>query len=199
MLRTAIVLALVALPAIAAADGFTEGVVGGMVPLADDEYTDTVDASLKLGVRAGSLGERGAGVELALDFTPVSFNGPSSFGDVETTARRFRALVGGRFQHALRGPGFLFVRAGAGVDVGNVSTQGTFLGVEVDEGQTDLGLALEFGGGVGVELGSVYVGAQVALPMAFHFDDNDPDDPDDYDFEYTGIDLDLLFAVGARL
>ena len=80
------------------------------------------------------------------------------------------------------------MRAGAGVDVGNVSTQGTILGVEIDEGQTDLGLALEFGGGVGVELGSVYVGAQLAVPMAFHFDDNGPDDPDDYDFEYTGID-----------
>lgn len=35
--------------------------------------------------------------------------------------------------------------------------------------------------------------------MAFHFDDDDPDDPDDADFDYTGIDIDLLFVVSLPL
>lgn len=195
-MRTSLVLALVALPSIASAGGFVEGVFGAAVPLADDEYTDTVDASPKLGVRAGTLGARGGGVELTLDFTPVSFVGDASFGNVETTAQRFRALIGGRYQRELGGPGFVFGRIGAGLDLGHVSTQGSVLGFDVDESQTDLGLALELGGGVGVHLGSVYVAGHLAVPLGFHFDDNDPDDPDDYDFEFTAVDLDLLFAVG---
>jgi hypothetical protein len=197
MLRLTLAAALIALPSIAAAGGFAEAVVGGAVPLGDSEWTDTVDASVKLGVRAGSLGERGAGLELTLDFTPVSFVGQTTFGNLDTTAQRFRALLGGRLQRHLGGPGRFFARVGAGVDVGHVATQGNVLGFDVDESQTDVGLALELGAGAGVDLGSVFVAGQVAFPLAFHFDDNDPDDTHDYDFEYTAVDLDLLFSVGS--
>lgn len=191
-------LALVAVPSLAHAGGFAEAVVGGMVPLADDEYTDTVDGSLKLGVRAGGLSAAGAGAELTLDFTPVSFNGPTTFGDVETTARRFRALIGGRYQTPVGKAGFVLARVGGGLDVGNVTTQGTVIGIDVDEGQTDLGLALELGLGGGVRLGQLYVAGQLAFPIALHFDDDDPADNHDYDFEYTAVDLDLLFTVGSQ-
>jgi hypothetical protein len=72
-------------------------------------------------------------------------------------------------------------------------------GIAFDAEQTDVGLALELGGGIEVRLGSVIVSGQLALPMALHFDDDDPADSKDFDFEYTGVDLDLLFAVGTAM
>jgi hypothetical protein len=44
--------------------------------------------------------------------------------------------------------------------------------------------------------GNLYVGAHLAVPMAFHFDDDDPGDDGDFDFEYNGFDIDLLFTIG---
>ena len=50
-----------------------------------------------------------------------------------------------------------------------------------------------------IALGGVLLSAQLALPIALHFDDDDPNDPEDFDLEYTGVDLDFLFAVGTTM
>lgn len=184
--------------AAARADGLVELAVGGGLPLAEDDYADTVDNSVKFAVHAASVGERGVGVDLGLDVTPVSLDNAQFFG-VEASAWRFRGLVGARGQWPLGAKGVGFVRGGAGVDLARYAVTGSVLGQSIDTSQTDVGLALEVGGGVGVRLGGVIVSAQVALPIALHFDGDDPADPDDFDFEYTGVDLDLLFAVGTTM
>ncbi|MBL8625453.1 MAG: hypothetical protein JNK64_29350 [Myxococcales bacterium] len=182
----------------ARADGLVELAVGGGLPLAEDDYADTVDNSAKFAVHAASVGERGVGVDLGLDVTPVSLDNAQFFG-LEASAWRFRGLVGARGQWPLGAKGVGFVRGGAGVDLARYAVTGTLLGQSVDTSETDVGLALEVGGGVGVRLGGAIVSAQLALPIALHFDDDDPADPDDFDFEYTGIDLDVLFAVGTTM
>lgn len=182
----------------ARADGLVELAVGGGLPLAEDDYADTVDNSVKFAVHAASVGERGVGVDLGLDVTPVSLDNAQFFG-LEASAWRFRGLVGARGQWPLGAKGVGFVRGGAGVDLARYAVTGTLLGQSVDTSQTDVGLALEVGGGVGVRLGGVIVSAQLALPIALHFDDDDPADPDDFDFEYTAIDLDVMFAVGTTM
>jgi len=189
--------AVAAAPA-AQADGLVELAAGGALPLAEDDYADTVDNSVKFAVHAASVGDRGVGVDLGLDVTPVSLETSQFFG-LEASAWRFRGLVGARGQWPLGAKGLGFVRGGAGVDVARYAVTGSLLGQSIDTSETDVGLALEVGGGVGVRLGGVIVSAQLALPIALHFDDDDPADPDDFDFEYTGVDLDLLFAVGTTM
>ncbi len=182
----------------ARADGLVEVAAGGALPLADDDYTDVVDNSVKFAARAASVGDRGVGVELGLDVTPVSLETSQFFG-LEASAWRFRGLVGARGQAPLGAKAVGFVRGGAGVDVARYAVTGSLLGQSIDNSETDVGLALELGGGVGVRVGGALISAQLALPIAMHFDDDDPNDATDFDLEYTGIDLDFLFAVGATL
>ena len=179
----------------AAADSFAEVVAGMALPLAEDDYTDQVDDSPKLGVRFGTAGEKGAGLELGLDFTPVNHELPEVLG-FDIDFQRYRILLGGRFGAPV-GKGKLraFGRVGAGVDIVRTSvTQDT---LDVDESETDLGLAVEVGGGLLFDAGPVVVGGQVALPFAFHFEDDQNENRIDY--EYTGIDLDLLLTVGTSI
>lgn len=194
----------------AAETGYFEGVVGLAVPIADLnddsnslDYDTAFDESLKLGVRAGS-GTGPSAFELTLDFTPlnndISFGFPG--GSLDVDVLRFRALAGLRHRTAVgKGRGVVvFGRVGAGLDVLHYGASGSFLGIEYERSETDPGLALEVGGGVAVRLGGkLYLGGQLALPMAFHFDDDDPNDAEDADLEYGGVDLDLLFTVGTRM
>jgi hypothetical protein len=199
MMRTStglllVVLAAIAAPRSAAAEGgYLEGVVGIAIPIAEDDYDDAVDESLKLGVRAGS-GAGPTALELSADFAPVNPAVDSSV--VDFGAQRFRLLVGGR--HRIEsGKATLFVRGGIGADIVHASASFTILGTTLEASETDVGLAAEIGGGMTVSLGdNLYVGAHLAVPMAFHFDDDDPDDDGDFDFEYNGFDIDLLFAIG---
>ncbi|MEZ4404153.1 MAG: hypothetical protein R3B06_29290 [Kofleriaceae bacterium] len=188
--------ALLALAPAARADSLLEFVAGGAIPVADSEYTDRVDNSLKLGVRAAAVGARGAGVELGLDYTIANFDGGGQFAGLSVDGWRLRALVGGRYQAALGGKGFAFARLGAGLDVAGLAVTGTLLGFPVDESQTDLGVALEVGAGIGVRLGKATVGLQAALPIGLHVDPDDQADAHDFDFEYTAVDLDVLASVG---
>ena len=181
----------------AAADsGFLEGVIGVGIPLAEDDYQDSTDAGLKLGFRAGSAGR--TGVELSGDYTDLGgFEPPFT----EVSVRRFRGLLGARhlIPAGKGGKASLFVRAGVGVDVVQVDAVAELLGTTTEWDQTDAGIAAELGLGVKLDLGNAYVGAHVAVPMAFHFDDDDPDDNQDADLEYTAVDLDLLFTAGVNL
>lgn len=189
-----IAIATTAAPQVAAADGYAEAVVGLAVPVADDDYDNYADDSLKLGLRAGGGGGP-TQLELTGDFTLVS---PEFEGNdlLDSSAQRYRILVGAR-HHVPVGKASLFVRLGAGVDIAHASVFGTVLGVDYEVSDTDPGIAAEAGIGVRVPLGGkLYVGGHFAVPMAFHFDEDDPQDNDDVYFDYTGIDLDLLFTIG---
>jgi hypothetical protein len=112
----AAIAAVVASAAAARADGLVELAAGGAIPLAEDDYTDAVDNSVKFALHAASVGERGVGVDLGLDVTPVSLETSQFFG-LEASAWRFRGLVGARGQWPLGAQAVGFVRGGAGVDV----------------------------------------------------------------------------------
>ncbi len=63
----------------------------------------------------------------------------------------------------------------------------------VDDSETDLGFGLEFAGGVWARVGGLQVGGELSLPIGIHSEDNNPQGSVDYD--YTAIDLQLLFGV----
>lgn len=179
----------------AAAEGYIEGVVGAAVPLEEEDYADAVDEGLKLGIRGGSGLGPGA-FEVTVDYT--AFGGFELLGSAYDFTR-YRALVGGRHRIGLddAGKAALLVRVGVGVDVMALTVTNDVFDFERTE--TDAGIAAEVGTGFVVSLGKVYVGGHLAVPMAFHFDEDDPDDPDDSDVEYNAFDLDVLFTVGARI
>ncbi len=179
----------------AAADGYVEGIVGLAIPVGDDDYDGFADESLKLGMRAGG-GAGPTALELALDFTPV--NPEAETGLLDISVQRYRMLVAARHR-VPAGPGTVFLRAGLGVDVLHYSASRSIFGVMFEASETDPGIAAEVGGGITVPVGGkLYVGGHFALPMAFHFDDDDPMDPEDTDLEYTGYDIDLLLTIGTR-
>jgi len=184
----------VAAPALA--DGYFEGVLGVAEPIGDDDYDDYVDGSLKLGIRAGG-GAGPTAVELTADVTPYDDDLDSAIADA--SIQRYRALVGirHRIPTGKRG-GEVVIRAGVGADILKVGVSGSLLGIEYERNETDLGLAVELGAGLLIPLGKAYLGPQVALPMGFHFDDDDPNDPEDNNLEYTAIDIDLLLVAGTR-
>jgi hypothetical protein len=179
--------------------GYAEAVVGLALPLADDDYED-LDESVKVGLRAGS-GSSPTAIELTADYTPFGETSESGLGTIEIDFDRFRVLAGIRHRIPMGGKGGqIFIRAALGGDLVRFGAQGTLVGFDIDRHDTDPGLAAELGGGFVIPVsGKLYVGGQLAVPMAFHFDDDDPDDPDDADLEYTGIDLDLLFTIGTTM
>ncbi|HEU0035211.1 MAG TPA: hypothetical protein VFQ53_31515 [Kofleriaceae bacterium] len=192
-------LAILAVPALlliateARADGlFAEVHAGIAIPVADDEYTDNADESFKLGARLGS-GSATRAIDLAFDFTPVNDELSSAFATVDVS--RYRIQLGGRVASKVAPNARLFGRVSAGVDLLRYHAYGSVLGVDFDQSETDAGLALEVEGGVIFDLGKVSLVAWLGVPMAFHFDDDDPNDATDADLEYTGIDLDLTAAV----
>jgi hypothetical protein len=196
---TTIAIATTAWVGTAAADGgYFEGVAGVSVPFGDDDWDRFSDESLKFGIRAGG-GAGPTALELTGDVSFINTDPdieqfiPGDFG-----AQQFRLLVGARHQ-IKAGNALVFFRAGAGLDVFHYGTSGTFLGVDFEQSETDPGIAAEVGGGFAIAVGpKLYVGGQVAVPMAFHFDDDDPDDNNDADLEYNAYDVDLLFTIGTR-
>lgn len=182
---------------VAAADeqrGFAEAVIGVGIPLGEEDYEDVVDPGLKAGVRAGASN----GVEIGADYTDL---GGVSVLATDVTFARYRAMAG--FRHRIPagkgGKSTVFFRGAAGVDVVQAHAVTEILGNTAENDETDVGLAVELGGGFQAAFGNVFVGAHFAVPIAFHFDDDDPDDDQDFDLEYTSYDLDLLFTVGVNL
>lgn len=192
-------LATLALPAAARADSFGEVVAGVAIPLGEEDYENVVDESFRLGVRGGSVSDRGVGFELAVDWTAINDDVggavvPGASFDVGWN--RFRVLAGARVGRLVGddAPLLVFARLGAGVDIVHVRVTSDVFGVESEDSETDAGLALEVGGGVLYSIGAAAVGVQVGVPIGFHFEDDD-NDAATIDHDYTSYDLDLLATL----
>jgi hypothetical protein len=172
--------------------GYLELDAGMAFPVAGDEYNDNVDSSFKLGLRVGGKTSFG-GLDFGFDYTPYNDNVTPAFTDVDV--QRFRLHFGARIDRPIGPKATLFARLGAGVDIIHYSARATILGMEFENSETDFGIALEASAGVLFDLGKVKIGAKIGLPMAFHFNDDDPAINDDADLEYTALDIDIAFVV----
>jgi hypothetical protein len=157
------------------ANGFAELVGGLSIPVADNDWTNYVDSSPKLGVRVGAVQQFGA--MLSADWTPINTNEgwavPGASADV--TASRFRILVNG-LAHAKIAPKLIAsARFGLGIDITHVSVTTNILGAQRETTDTDSGIALEPAVGLWVALGSLHIGGELALPISFHSDDSSDD------------------------
>ena len=196
-MRALVLAAVLLAPAIARADQFVELGGGLALPLSDDEYTDYVDTSATLFARIGGGGAI-AGM-FSVDFTPLAANS----ANLNFNRFRFQGHVVVRKQVAPKIE--LSGRFGAGLDLIHESFEITFLGQRVSGSDTDLGLALEVGGGIWFSVGSgggVQIGAEVCLPISYHNTEGNranPQDPDNARFDYTSVDLDILGGVRLRL
>jgi hypothetical protein len=193
----ALVLALpvLASPGRAHADNFFEISGGIAIPMANDNWTNTVETSPKLSVKAGAVPGKIGGA-LSFDWTPETTDEEgfsTGVGSADISAHRFRILANVLFQLPVQRKLHFEGRAGIGVDIAHASVSGDVLGVNFDTSDTDAGLALEVGAGMWFDLSSVQVGAQVALPIGMH--DHQADSNDELTFDYTSYDFDLLFGV----
>ena len=171
---------------------------GLVVPLADSEYTAGTNDSFKLGARLGLALAAHVAFEFTGDWTRLN-EAPRQFFDVKAT--RYRILAGIRIEGRLGRRAHLFGRVAVGSDIihANVRTQGSVVGTRFELDETDLGVAIEFGTGVVVELTpALAVGAQLALPIGLHYNADDPEDSGDLDLEYKAVDLDVLAAIQLR-
>lgn len=188
--------AVLALSTPAFADSFADVVGGVSLPLADDTWTKTVDTSPKVGLRAGAIGEALGGL-LAVDFSPESI--PNSSGGIGGIASgsvsmfRVRVLAELAAQHRFSMV-TLMLRAGAGVDVAHTSYSAMVLGSSGGGSGTNVGYALELGGGVWFDLSNtVQLGVEAALPIGHH-DGTD----NNINFSWTSYDLDILGGIRFR-
>jgi hypothetical protein len=177
--------------------GFVELAIGEMTPMGDDQWDNVNDSAFKIGLHGGAWARHGLGFELAVDYTPLNSDYASfGVGNIQTDLTRLRLQIGGRggapIAHNLRAFGRFLV----GADYVRGSVSGNVLGVNFDGDDSDVGLAVEIGGGVLYSLGIVSVGAQLAIPMAFHFTEQDAQNENYLDFDYNAYDVDLLLTVG---
>jgi hypothetical protein len=194
MMRLALALVLViGAPAVARADGHLEGVFGIVSPLEDDDYDAAVDTSVKIGLGYHS-GVRPVGLDLRIDITPFSDDVPL----VDASFFRARFLAGIRGSTPIGARIEMYGRAAAGLDLLHAEISGEVFGVRFENDDLDPGLALEGAFGISGRVGQkLRLGGQIAIPLAFHFDEDDPADNEDIDLEYTGIDLDILLTLGS--
>ena len=190
----ALVIAVVLLaPAIARADQILELGGGLAVPMSDNEYTSYVDPSATLFARVG--GGAPIGGLFSVDFTPLA----AQNNTLKFNRFRFQGHVTVRKNVAPKVE--ISGRFGAGLDLLHESFD--FLGQSYSD--TDLGLALEVGGGAWFTVGSsggVQLGVELALPISIHNtkgNPNNPLDPNNPRFDYTSVDLDVLGGVRLRL
>jgi hypothetical protein len=193
-MRTLIIASLL-VPGTAAAEGFLEGHLGLAVPFEDGDYENATDESFKFGIRAGALmGNRG--FDLAFDYTPVNDNLDSDFLNLDVGVSRFRILAGGRFGTRVAPKVNIVARVAAGTDIVRYKATGMLLGTEFEQSETDVGIALELAGGFMVDVTpTLALGGWLGVPMAFHFEEDDPDDNMDADLDYAGFDIDVTFVA----
>ncbi len=159
---------------------------GGLaVPISDKTWTNDVDPSLKIGGRFGGGRPDLAGF-LSVDFTPISGGNAQVPNE---SAQRYRVLVGVQLWKEVAHHINVAARFGVGMDIAHASYS---IG-NADHGNTSLGFALEPGGGLWFDVGSVQVGFELGLPISYH--DTKADMLGDLAFQYTSIDIDLLGGV----
>jgi hypothetical protein len=195
--RTLLFLTVLASSSVVDADPFAEIVGGIALPQSNSNWTNTVDASPKLGVRAGAMSDRGdLGGMLALDWTPESLNssgGSFGIGSTSASLHRFRLIASGVFRHRIAPKVTISARAGAGIDVARGSYEVTVLGSTSSHSNVDVGYAFELGAGVWFDVSSVQLGVELAVPIGHH--DSAASQQGDIAFQYTDVDIDLLVGV----
>ena len=184
----------------ASADSFLGATGGIMIPLGDSKsdnsgWSDQVGSSPKIGVRAGATGESGIGGMVTADWTPISYNYQSQAADVG--AHRFRIQAHLLFEKLVAPKLTIAARAGGGIDIAHASADTTIFGTTFHASDTDVGWAVEFGGGVWWSVGDVDLGGELALPFGGH-NHVAQAGKSEITFNYTSYDLDLLFAVRVR-
>lgn len=186
----------------AAAERFVEVFGGRAEPLAAKAYTRRFGDTYKVGGRFG-YGRGRAWFELGIDGSPM--DDTFQLGATRRS-RRMRVLAGGRVTAPvgtavdLLGRAMtahVFFRLAAGADVVDEDVEERILGLVFENHYTDVGLALELGGGLAFDLGQVSLGAQVAFPLAVHFREHDGVEADPL-LDYAGVDLDLTFVAAIR-
>ncbi len=177
----------------AVAENFVSAAGGVMLPVADEDWTDYVESGPKLGVRIGGSGTGDVGGMFSADWSPLTED-DQGFGNLaEVSSDRFRLLVHAYNDRRMGNKLRATIRAGAGIDITRVHISTNLGPLSSDTRDTDVGLAVEVGGGLWFEAGpSLQVGGELALPLSFHADDSD----DDIDLnDYSSLDIDLLFGI----
>jgi hypothetical protein len=167
---------------------------GLQLPVADNNWTNYVDASPKIGVRAGAVQGALAGM-VSADFTPERLTAKTSMPggfDAGASAYRFRFLAHLGFEHPVTEKLTVTARVGAGLDLAHGSYDFTVLGVRSQSSESDLGFAFEFGGGIWWDIGSAQIGGELAVPIGNH---DKASQNGSVGFQYTSYDIDMLFAV----
>jgi hypothetical protein len=192
MIRSLVALVAVCIPATARADSFVEIAGGVMLPVANDDWTNAVDVSPKLGIRLGGGRPDIEGI-LVADWTPAQAKADPLFTDV--SYHRFRILAGAQLRHAIAPNIRLSARLGLGIDIAHASYTvdipilGTTSGSD-----THTGFAFEPAIGIWYAFGKTEVGFELAVPIGSHDRDADPQ-TGQIGFHYTSVDVDLLGVV----
>lgn len=190
----AITLAILLLPSVASADSFFQISGGLSVPVGDQDWDDAAESSPKLAVRGGGGGRGSVGAVISADWAPQRTDAQEFFGNsVDISAHRFRLLIGPGFA-ARVAPGLTFTsRLGIGADIAYFSAKSSVFGATFESSDTDVGFAFEIGAGLWANVGSMQLGAEVALPIGHH--DHRAENNDEITMEWTSYDFDILFGV----
>lgn len=198
-----ITLATLLVPSIAAADSFFELAGGLSDPVGDDDWNDRAEPSPKLALRAGGFSsategrKSRVGAVLSADWTPQQtdadgFTFPG--GMTEVSAQRFRLLIGPGFEARVAPALHFSARLGIGADIAHASATTTTIIGSASASDTDVGFALEVGTGFWVDLGSLQIGGEIALPIGYHNHQAD-NSGDEITMDWTSYDVDILGGV----
>jgi hypothetical protein len=175
---------------------FFELDVGGTAQALDREFRSTFGPSLLAGLRTGAFycppDDQRIGWEVMADFTLFDYE-PLDGADVF----RLRLKGGPRLERPFAPDARLIFRVLGGIDYIIASVPDRVGTTLTKEESGSLGPVLEPGVGVVWQFGEVLVGATASLPIAYHRDEDTSDRT--ADFDYIGIELDVLFTIGASL
>src|SRR5262245_50325387 len=126
-MRVYLCVAVLAIATPASAESFVDLAGGLTMPMGDDDWTNLVESSPKLAVRAGAYPHEIGGF-LQADWTPYNtdttgWSLPGSTGEV--SAHRFRLLGGLLFHHDVSNTLAVTGRGGIGADIAHSSFSGT--------------------------------------------------------------------------
>jgi hypothetical protein len=197
-MRAFVAATLLVLVGVAHADGNLELAGGVSIPAGDSNWENIAKTSPKLGVRIGDFFTQDLGVMLQADWTPVSLhNSVAAFGVGEAAfaAHVFRVLIDFAGQHHITEHIVLSGRAGIGIDIAHASGTISFGTATGSRADTDVGLAVEFGGGVWYDFGGTQVGGEIAVPIGNH---SSPSENGSFAFQYAMWNVDILAGVRLR-